>query len=283
MGSQQLIKVGLFVRATIRQFVSDRCLSTAGSLAYTTLLALVPLTVVGFASFSTISGFSELATQIHQFVFINFIPSSGKIVSGYVEQFIHQTEKLPTLGIALLAITAVLLMRSIGNEINAIWHVPSRDKNARQLFSSLAIYLIIIIVGPLLIGVSLLLTTYLTSLPYIYNATNRIGMETTFLEFIPYGFTWIAFYLLYKLVPNVAVAYKHALLGSLVSALLFEISKRVFAWYVTGFSSYQLLYGALWVIPVFLLWVYISWVIILFGAVFTRRLNLKEPLNHSAG
>jgi membrane protein len=276
LASQPLITVGLFVRSTIRQFVSDQCLSTAGSLAYTTLLALVPLTVVGFASFSTISAFEELATQIHQFIFINFIPSSGKIVSEYVEQFIRQTENLSFVGISLLAITAVLLMRSIENGINRIWHVAARDKNARQLLSSSAIYLVVIILGPLLIGASLVLTTYLTSLSFISNATNKLALDSTFLELIPFAFTWIALYLLYKIIPNTVVPYKHALIGGFIAALLFEIAKRVFAWYVTSFSSYQLLYGALWVIPVFLLWVYISWVIILLGAVLARRLNVVE-------
>lgn len=265
----RLVRVLSFSRIVLHQFVADQCFNRAAALAYTTLLTLVPLAVVGFAVFSAFPVFEPLATQLQEFVFRNFVPASGEVIREYLEQFSRQSSGLTALGMALLVVSALLLMHAIEDTFNTIWHVIG----SRNLIASSVAYLLVLVVGPVLIGASLAVTTYIVTLPFITKTAGQVGMGEHLLEYMPFLFVWLAFALVYKFVPHIHVSMKHAALGSFIAAVLFELAKVVFAWYVTGYSTYQVIYGALASIPVFLVWVYISWVIILLGAVTTYCLK----------
>jgi membrane protein len=250
----------------INQLIKDNVFTVAGSLAFTTLLAVVPFAVVVFSSLASFPIFEDSFDKINTFIFDNFVPTSGEVIQTYLLLFIQQTSALTPFGIVFLFITAVMLMFTIDNEINRIWQVSSK----RSMVTSAVVYFLILTVGPMLVGISLILTSYLASLPFL----GVVELEIRFLTFLPFLLTAMAFATLYYLVPNTRTPIWHAVVGGVVAALLFELAKHLFKWYVTQFSMYQIVYGALSAVPIFLIWIYISWVIVLFGAELTRCMHL---------
>jgi membrane protein len=186
---------------------------------------------------------------------------AGQIVSGYIEQFTGRAGRLTALGTAFLAVTAFMLMFTIEHAFNSIWRV-SRPRPVAQ---RILVYWAALTLGPVLIGASLSITSYLVGASLgLTRETPLAG--TAILWLVPIVLTWAAFTLLYYGVPNRTVKPRHALAGGLVAALAFEVMKRSFAFYIAQFPTYTLVYGAFAVIPIFLLWIYFSWVVIVVGA-----------------
>ena len=260
-----LLPLGRFLAHVFRRFNQDRCLQIASSLTFTTLLALVPLVTITLGLMAAFPVFSGLGEHIHAFLLANMLPEkAGKIVTAYIEQFSGQAGRLTALGTALLAVTAFLVMFTIERAFNSIWRV-SRPRPVGQ---RILVYWATLTLGPVLIGASLSMTSYIVSaslglsrqIPFVGSAI---------LGFVPFVLTCAAFTLLYYVVPNRAVRPRHALIGGLVAGLAFEIMKRSFAIYIAKFPTYTLVYGAFAVIPIFLLWIYLSWVVIVIGALIT--------------
>src|SRR5438128_9195489 len=263
--AQALRQLGRFLLHVTRRFDEVRCLQIASSLTFTTLLALVPLVTIALTLMSAFPVFSGLGEQIHRFLLANMLPeAAGKVVTGYIEQFSGRTGRLTALGTAVLAVTAFLMMFTIERAFNSIWRV-SRPRPVGQ---RILVYWATLTLGPILIGASLSMTSYIVSaslglsrqIPFVGSAI---------LGFVPFVLTCAAFTLLYYVVPNRAVRPRHALIGGLVAGLAFEIMKRSFAIYIAKFPTYTLVYGAFAVIPIFLLWIYLSWVVIVIGALIT--------------
>jgi len=163
----------------------------------------------------------------------------------------------------------LLLVETIDKALNDIWKVKQR----RSGISKFMAYWAILSLSPMLIGISLAVTSYLVSLPFISNVAESLVSTKHFLSFMPFGLTALAFILIYVIVPNRYVPLSHGIIGGILAALLFEGAKKGFAYYVTEIATYELIYGTLSSIPIFLLWVYLSWVIILLGVEITRSLG----------
>lgn len=260
--SSKLRQLGRFVAYLFRRFNQDRCLQIASSLTFTTLLALVPLVTIVLTLMSAFPVFSGLGEHIHAFLLANMLPEkAGQIVSGYIEQFTGRAGRLTALGTAFLAVTAFMLMFTIEHAFNSIWRV-SRPRPVAQ---RILVYWAALTLGPILIGASLSITSYLVGASAgITRQTPLAGSAILWL--VPFSLTWAAFTLLYFGVPNRAVKPRHALIGGLVAAFVFELMKRSFAVFITQMPTYALVYGAFAVIPIFLLWIYFSWVVIVIGA-----------------
>lgn len=244
-----------------RHFREDRCFEAAGALSYTSLLALVPLMAVTLGVISAFPVFDQWADALQDFIFENFVPAAGDMVQGYLQEFVSNTAGLTGAGTLFLIVTALLLMSTIEKSFNRIWRVQT----PRALTSRLIMYWAVLTLGPLLMGASLALTSYLATLP-VFTVTWVPGVsQGMLLTVAPFLVSLAAFTLVFVIVPNRRVAWRHALVGALVSALLFEVSKRGFVWYVTGFPTYERLYGTLATVPLFLVWIYVSWVVILLG------------------
>jgi len=260
-----LRQLGRFLAHLFRRFNQDRCFQIASSLTFTTLLALVPLVAITLALVAAFPVFSGLGEQIHAFLLANMLPEkAGKVVTGYIEQFSGRAGQLTALGTAVLAIAAFMMMFTIEGAFNSIWRV-SRPRPVAQ---RILIYWATLTLGPVLIGASLSITSYLVgaSLGFV-RQTPYAGAAIPGL--VPFALTCAAFTLLYHIVPNCSVRPRHALIGGLVAGLAFEIMKRSFALYIAKFPTYTLVYGAFAVIPIFLLWIYLSWVVIVIGALIT--------------
>ena len=254
----------------LRRMVADRLLQSAASLAYTTLLSLVPLTVVVFSLLTAFPVFDNLSSDIQHFVFSNFVPAAGEVVEEHLSGFADKASRLTATGILFLVIAAVLLIASIDQAFNMIWHTR-RKRNALYGFM---MYWALLTLAPLLMGVSIAVTSYLTSIPFLSDAADTLGGRQQLLRFAPFFLSAIAFTLIYVIVPNVRVRLRHAIPGGLLAAALFEVAKRGFAFFVTQFPTYEMIYGALAAVPIFLVWIYLCWLIALTGAEFTYCLGM---------
>lgn len=251
-----------FGRHLWRHFREDRSFESAGALSFTSLLALVPLMAVMLGVISAFPVFDSWATDIEQYIFTHFVPTAGDAVREHLNQFVDRTADLTVAGTAFLIVTAVLLMATIERSLNRIWRVQA----PRRVASRLVIYWAVLTLGPLLMGGSLALTSYLAALSMLAPETFRGIWQDTILGMTPFLVSLVSFALVYTVVPNRHVHWRHALVGALVAALMFELAKRGFVWYVTNFPTYERLYGALATIPIFLVWIYVSWVVVLLGA-----------------
>lgn len=257
-----------FCRQIAKRFDEDRCSRVAGALSFTTVLAIVPLTAVIFAVLSLFPVFETWMSVIQNFVYRNFVPASGDVVQMHLSQLAGKAGRLTAIGLVFLVITAILLMATIEEALNDIWRVTNTRKWVYRFLS----YWALLTLGPLLIAASLALTSQFIALPFFGRV--EITLIQKFLDVVlPLVLEIGAAMLLYTVVPNVAVRWRNAFAGALFAALLLEIAKALFATSMKTFSSYQIIYGAIAALPVFLIWIYISWVIILLGAVVAANLN----------
>jgi len=246
----------LFVR-----FKEDRIIFYSGYLSYVTLLSMVPLLAVTFSAFSLFPVFQEWRGELEAFVFKNFVPTMGEAIQGHFLRFIENATKMTPVGLVILILLALLLIYSIDHTLNDIWRV----RKNRRLIVSFSIYWVVLTLGPVLIGTSLLTTSYLLSLTG-FEENTLLAVRKLFLELLPYLASFSSFLLLYLVVPNTSVHFWSALSGAMIAAILFELSKSAFALYFTHFPVYQAIYGALAIIPLLFIWVYVSWIVVLVGA-----------------
>ena len=246
----------LFVR-----FKEDRIIFYSGYLSYVTLLSMVPLLAVTFSAFSLFPVFQEWRGELEAFVFKNFVPTLGEAIQGHFVRFIENATKMTPVGLVILILLALLLIYSIDHTLNHIWRV----RKNRRLIVSFSIYWVVLTLGPVLIGTSLLTTSYLLSLTG-FEENTLLAVRQLFLELLPYLASFSSFMLLYLVVPNTSVHFWSALSGAMIAAILFEFSKSAFALYFTHFPVYQAIYGALAIIPLLFIWVYVSWIVVLVGA-----------------
>ena len=257
-----------FAAQVARRFHEDRCLDLASSLAFISVLALVPLITIALTLMSAFPVSASLVEHIDEFVADHMLPEEfGEVITGYVEQFISNAAKLTVVGVAFLAGTAITLMYTIERTFNSIWRV----RKARHAGRRFVMYVAILTIGPVLIGLSLSITSYVVSVSLGLTA-GVPGASDAILWIAPLMLTVAAFALLYFAVPGTAVEPIHALVGGMVAGVLFELMKRGFAFYVSQVPTYAMVYGAFATVPLFLLWIYLSWVVTVLGAVVTALL-----------
>ena len=252
----------------IKRCREDNITISAGHLAYVTLLSLVPFIMVTFTIMSAFPAFASVRSKLEHFVFSNFVPTASDVVHKYMTDFVGNASQMSAIGILSLLLVALMLISNVDKTLNRIW----RTQSDRPIVYTFAIYWMVITLGPMLIGSSVVVSSYLTGLA-AFTEEYTPGLGTFLLSLVPSGAAMLAFTILYMVVPNRRVFARHALVGAIVATIAFEITKSGFALYVTNFPSYELIYGALAVVPILFLWVYLSWVIVLFGAEFTCSLG----------
>lgn len=257
------------VRLIATRFAKDHCAETAASLTFTTLLSLVPMITIALTVFSAFPVFEDFSVQIKNYLLSNLMPENATIIiTQYMQQFADSATRLTAVGIVFLAVTAMTMMLTIDNAFNVIWQVT----RPRPLVKRLVAYWAVLTLAPLLIGASLSLTSWLVGLSIGHGkVVSPFGIVV--LKTLPIIFSALAFTILFRLVPNRHVPRAHAVIGALVAAVLFETMNRVFGYYVSHFPTYKLVYGAFASIPIFLMWIYFSWLTILLGAVIAASLS----------
>jgi membrane protein len=268
----------LLGRLIVDRFMQDRCLQIAANLTFTTLLSLVPLITIALTMFSAFPVFDDFSIKTKEYLESNMMPAGASaVIAKYLQQFTESATKLTAMGIVFLVFTAMSMMLTIDHAFNLIWRVT----RPRALFKKLVVYWAVLTLAPLLIGASLSLTSWLVGLSMGYvKQIPLVGVGA--LKILPTLFTTLAFTLLFQLVPNRYVPFIHALIGALVAAILFESMNLIFGSYIKHFPTYTLVYGAFAAVPIFLMWIYLSWITILLGAVIAASLSYwrKPPAQH---
>lgn len=257
-----------FLRHVVRRFFQDGCLDSAGTLAYTTLLSIVPLFAVVFSVMTAFPVFEAFSGRMQDWLFDNLVPASGEVVQDYIQQFANRAAGLTAVGLIGITAAAILMMGAIDKAMNRIWRVAKR----RSPIQSFMVYWTVITVGPFLVASSLVLSSYLVALAEFTDLADVGAVQQRLLAIAPFVGVVLAFTFLYAAVPNRRVPVLHALAGAVFAALLFEVAKRGFAAFVTNVPTYEAVYGALAALPIFLIWIYLCWVVVLLGAEFTQAI-----------
>ena len=261
-----------FLRYVVGRFIRDGCLAAAGALSYTTLVSLVPLIAIVFAILSAFPIFAATRDQILAGLFGRFVPEVGAEMDYWFRYFADAAVKTTTIGVLALAVTVLLLLATIEDQLNDIWHVRS----SRPWVQRILAYWTIVTLGPLLLGTAFSLPSYLdlVAAQHGLDATAVFGSVGAhwLVGLVPFALETIAFTLLYELIPNCAVRWREALAGGVVAAALIDALKLGFTLYIEHLSTYRAVYGALAAIPIFLLWMYVVWSAVLFGAVVSAAL-----------
>lgn len=252
-----------------KRFSRSRCLRMAASLSYTSLLAVVPLTAIAFSMLAAFPVFEGIREELQNAVFGNFLPQSAQAMREYFDQFVQNTTRLTAVGIVGLALTAILLLGTIEADLNAIFRVG----RPRAVVPRLLVFWALITLGPLLLGASFSLSTYFFALTQLVGVGAVQGTVVQLTQILPTLMVMVALTLCYAIVPNRRVNLLNAVIGGVVAGLLFAFLRKGFGLYVSRFPTYQTIYGAVSVVPIFLVWMYLSWAVLLLGAVLTATLG----------
>lgn len=266
--SQTLWRRALYLAS---RYKSDRCRDTAAALTYMSLFALVPLLTVLYTMASAVPAFQGLESSIQELLFENLVPETSAGIEEYVSDFSRQAKNLTGFGIAFLMATAVLMLRNIEQAFNLIW----RTRGNRGTVSSFLLYWAILSLAPITIGLGLGVSTFLASFTGQLEQWDIIGVGALLLRMLPYLLQIVGFTLVYAAVPNCRVPLKHAVVGGVIAASSFNIARALFTKLVSG-SSITFIYGAFAAVPLFLLWIYISWIIVLVSAIVVHSLSAYQ-------
>lgn len=260
-----------FFHYLLKRIKKEQLQVVAGYLSYVSLMSLVPLMVMALSVATAFPIFADIHQSVEQFIYDNFVPTASDVVQQYLSSFVDNASKMSAVAISFLFVAALILISSIDKTFNNIWQVTKK----RRVITSFSMYWMILTLGPILVGVSIAVTSYLVSLVTM-GVEDDFGIGSMFFRMLPLLSSMAAFILLYMLVPNKTVPFKYAFVGAFIAAILFEFAKKIFAGYITAFPSYQAIYGALAIVPILFLWVYLSWLIVLGGALITVSLQEYE-------
>jgi membrane protein len=244
------------------RFRSARCVDAAAALAYTTLLALVPLAAIALAVATALPVFERFVAAVERFVTSTLVPeAAGRVIGVYLPQFAANAAGLTVIGSAALLVSALLLVHAIESAFDDIWRPARRRGWGRRLL----LYPALLVFGPLLLGLGLWsastafgwLPGWLVPRP----AGRQIAAQAVSLLLIVAAFT-----LLYRVLPNARVRWRHALIAAVLAGAGFEVARHAFGWFIVHVANYQLIYGAFAAFPIFLIWLFLCWLIVLAGA-----------------
>lgn len=260
------------ITRAVRQFLEDESLEHAAALAFNMLLAFVPLLTVCLTVLTAFPSFRGFKTQISSFITSHLVSDFAGTIQTHFNQFIGQAHHLSIAGSLLLLATAILMIFNLEKAFNRIWRVSK----GRHSMVGILLYWGVLTLLPLLLGSSIMLTHILTKRIATTHFLPRLLTHNLLLA-IPYSMTWIAFSLLYLALPHCKVERLPAILGGFMATLLFKIAQYGFSLYIHYFPSYQFIYGAIAAIPLFLIWLYLSLAITLFGATIAHVLQRCTP------
>lgn len=248
-----------FLVFVIRRFIQDRCPEQASSLTYTTLFSVVPILTVFLAIVSSIKALAPAREQLWTLIIDNIFPKAT-IDPALLGQFAEKSSNLTLIGSIFLFVTTIMMIMSIETTFNRIWRV-----NKERDFGFMR-YWTIISLGPLILGSAFVLSSTLASLNFLSTNNLMYQFDSSFLwSALSQGLGFLGFFFLYWAVPNRVVPWRSAMYAAVFSSVTFDILKRFFGWAMSNFTSYELVYGAFAALPILLLWIYLSWNIVLLG------------------
>lgn len=261
-------RAGTFSRFLWKRFLDDRLFQAAGALAFTTAFAIVPLSMVVFGVLSAFPVYEEWSAQLSAYIFSNFVPSSARAVETHLLEFSKNAGKLTAVGVIVLVVSLLITLTSIEATFNKIWRVPT----SRPTFGRLMVYWTVMTFGALLAAASLAISARFFALA-IFETQPGQWLEHWLLRFTPILIEYVSLVVIYRVVPHRTIQWRYAALGAFFAVIMIEIVKIAAGSYLGSFGTYEKIYGTLALIPIFLGWVYFSWVAVLLGASLASSLS----------
>ena len=266
----------LLSRACYRQFADDGCLTSAAALSFTTLLGIVPVLGVSFYWFRIFFTEPQHQQKILDFITAVLPPEYGTRLFEELVTLAMNANKLNIIGLLSLILIVIAGLNTIDHTLNRIWKI----RRSRRSIYKMLLYFLVLLSVPVLIGVSLYLTSYVTALPLLSDVSEQIRLSI-FSKYVgPALVSFVGFVILNVWFPNINVRIKYAIVASLLVSMLFELSKWLLLFYFGHVPTYNIIYGALASVPIFCLWMYISWAVVLLGAILTYQLQSKVYLQN---
>lgn len=257
-----------FFRFLAKRSFDDNLFQAAGALAFTTAFAIVPLSLVVFGVLKALPGFAEWSDRLSHYIFANFVPSAARAVEQRLQQFIEESAGLTVAGVVALLVSLLVTLNSIEGTFNRIWRVQS----ARPKLSRFLVYWTVLTLGSVFAAASLAMSTRFFALR-IFRTTAGDVLADVMLYLTPICIELGIFILLYRVVPHRTVHWRHAFSGALLATFIFEMIKWGMGAYLSRFGNYAALYGPIAALPIFLLWIYFSWLSVLLGASFAASVS----------
>jgi membrane protein len=250
-----------FLRFLARRSLDDNLFEAAGALSFTTVFALVPLSLVVFGVLSAFPVFGEWSVQLSDYIFSNFVPSAARSVESYLTQFKDNANQLTTAGVIALVVSLLITLTGVESSFNRIWRV----KSARPKLSRFLVYWTVLTLGAMMAAASLAVSAKFFAMS-LFTTTAGHYLESIMLRLAPMAIELLAFAAIYRVVPHRTIKWRHAMAGGLLATLLFEFVKWGIGVYLASFGAYSTIYGKIAFVPVFLLWIFLSWTAVLLGA-----------------
>ena len=264
--------LGRFFKTLLIRFFTDLCLTRAASLTFTTLLSIVPLVMFLFYVLSFFPSLQNSGKEIESFIVNNFVASSATVIMQQLQNFVTNMQAVSWRNIVTLVFIAMLMIFSMVDAVNGVWHVRLH----RHSVISFILYLILLFIAPIVFTVLLLLSSYVTSLPLLSHLVEIDIVRKPFISLSPMLIEWAIFSVFHWVMPSCRVYFRYAAVAGFITMILFEIAKWGFVQYVHYFPTYQWVYGALASIPIFFIWIYVSWLILILGALICNLLQTKS-------
>lgn len=272
---QRMYDFAAILSIALKRFFRERYSYHAAALTFTTLLAIVPLLTIIVFLITAAPFFEDILLLGERYIIENFVPNAAASIQNYFQVFIHQSIQLPTLNIIFLFFITIALVHSFEETLNDIWQVKKR--NYAKKIIALIIHWAIFLFIPFIIGFGVFISSYLVLFSWI--SSENLFFYNQILVFLPLLINVFIFTLLYMVVPNIHVSLSEGLLGGMIASLLFEVARIGFAFYIKHFTTYALIYGAFAIIPIFLLWLYVFWFIIIFSALIIHTKHVIKNNN----
>ncbi|CAM4062298.1 YihY family inner membrane protein [Bordetella tumulicola] len=278
-----ITRLGQVFRFAAQRAAEERLLQVASSLTFTTVLGLVPMLAVVLSLFTAFPVFQDFRLALENFLTTSLMPPAvSDNIMNYLNQFARQATRLTAIGGGFLVVTSILLLMTIDKTFNDIWHVTRQ----RPLPQRALVYWAVVTLGPVVAGASLWATSFLAreSMGLVRDVPEIMSLA---ISFLPLVLTGLGFAALFVVVPNRHVYWRDAMVGGFGTAIVLELMKAAFAYYLTTFPTYTVIYGAFATLPIFLLWIYLSWLAVLFGATVAASVPLirlgRWQINRSPG
>ncbi len=262
-----------FSKFLIRHFFEDNCQQKAASLTYTTLLSIVPMLTVLLMILSSVPALASVRAQIYEVIYSNLLPQSSLQVSQYINNFAEKSSNLTIVGAMFLFITTIMTLTTIERAFNQIWRVGNRSGGIKSMLR----YWTIVTLGPLVLGTAFLASSTVQSLSFLNRQIAGYGIDWSFwVQVVSIGITVAGFMGMYWFIPKARVPFKNAAIAGVIVAIVFELLKHIFGTVMSNFTSYEAIYGAFAALPIFLLWIFLSWNLILLGVEISYTLTIFE-------
>ena len=262
-----------FLRFLTRHFFEDNCQQKAASLTYTTMLSIVPILTVLLMILSSVPALSSVRAQIYEVIYSNLLPRSSMQVSEYINSFAEKSSNLTIIGAIILLLTTIMTLTTIERAFNQIWRVENRSGGIKSMMR----YWTIVTMGPLVLGTAFIASSTVQSLSFLNRQIAGYGIDWSFwVQAVSIGITLAGFIGMYWFIPKARVPAKNAAIAGIFVAIVFELMKYLFGTVMANFTSYEAIYGAFAALPIFLLWIFLSWNLILLGVEISYTLTIFE-------